>query len=276
MADLSGRVALVTGAARGQGAAIALMLARHGATVVATDICSSIDSVPYPLATDDDLRSTVRAIRDTGGDASAVRMDVRDRQQVNEVVADALARHGRIDVLVASAGICAFAALDDVSESLWNDTVETNLTGAYNVIQEVVPAMTRQGFGRIVTIASGAGRMGIADLSHYAASKWGLIGFTKSVAVETSGQGITANVVAPTAVGTPMILNRNALERHFPDTPDATFEDLHRKFSAENPMGKPWLLPDDVARAVEWLVLDPGVTSGTVVEVNLATSAART
>ncbi len=140
--------------------------------------------------------------------------------------------------------------------------------------------MTAAGDGRIVAISSGAGRAGMRHLAHYSALKWGLIGLVKTVALETAAHGVTANVVCPTSVATPMLLNDATFGVFCPDIERPTIDDVRPRLAALSPMGGPmgvpWLRPEDVSRAVLYLVTDPGYTSGSVVEVNLATSAART
>jgi NAD(P)-dependent dehydrogenase (short-subunit alcohol dehydrogenase family) len=140
----------------------------------------------------------------------------------------------------------------------------------------VVPHMKRRRYGRIVTISSGAGRTGIVNVSHYCASKWGLIGLTKAVALEVARDGITANVICPTTVATPMVQNAATYALFCPDIDNPSEADARPRFEALNPMHVPWLAPEDITRAVLYLVNDPGYTSGTVMEVNLATSASRT
>jgi SDR family mycofactocin-dependent oxidoreductase len=276
MGPLDGTVALVTGAARGQGRAHAVALAGAGAFVVACDIAAQIASVEYPLATADDLRETVDIIEKDGGRANGAIVDVRDSGAVNDLVERTVTEHGRLDILVANAGICGFAQVEEMSDETWQDVIETNLSGAFHCIRAVLPHMKRQRYGRIVATSSGAGRSGMFSLGHYSASKWGLIGLVKTVALETAKDGITANVVCPTTVATPMVLNESAFRRFCPDVENPTTDDVRPRHEAMNPMGKAWLEPEDVTRAVMYLVTDPGYTSGTVLEVNLATSASRT
>lgn len=276
MGELDGRVALVTGGARGQGRAHAIALADAGAEVVVCDIAAQIASVPYPLATPEDLDQTVEEIQKAGGRASAAVTDVRDSAAVTELADRIAAEHGRLDILVANAGICTLIPVADLTDGDWRDTLDTNLTGAFNCIRAALPHMKRQHYGRIVATASGAGRGGMRNLGHYGASKWGLIGLIKTVALETATDGITANVVCPTTVATPMVLNDASYRKFRPDLENPTVDDVRPRHQAMNPMGLPWLEPEDVTRAVMYLVTDPGYTSGTVLEVNLATSASRT
>lgn len=273
---LDGQVALVTGAARGQGRAHAHALARAGATVIACDIAAQIASVPYPLASPDDLDETVTSIRADGGRAHAEIVDVRDSAAVDGVVERILGTHGRVDILVANAGICGYKPVTQIDDQTWLDMIATNLTGAFHCIRAVLPPMTARGYGRIVAISSGAGRAGMANLAHYSASKWGLIGLVKTVALETARDGITANVVCPTTVATPMVVNDATFGVFCPELAAPTRADVEPRLAGMSPMRVPWLQPEDVTRAVLYLVTDPGCTSGAVLDVNLGTSAART
>lgn len=275
MSDLTGKVAWVTGGARGQGRAHARALAAAGAFVVVSDIADQIDTATYPLATPAELADTVAQINADGGAASAAQVDVRDAEAINDLVAQIVSEHGRLDVLVANAGICAFTAVEDMTDAQWSDVIDTNLTGTFNCVRAAIPAMRQGGFGRIVGVSSGAGRGGMTNLGHYAASKWGIIGFIKTVALEVGVDGVTANVVCPTSVATPMVMNPTTLKRFRPDLDDPTPDDAAPIFAGLGPLGVPWLEPEDVTRAVMYLVDDPGLTTGTVIEVNLGTTATR-
>jgi len=275
MGQLTGQVALVTGAARGQGRAHAIALAEAGAAVVLCDIAAQVASVPYPLATPADLDETARLIRDAGGRASVAVTDVRDSAAVGELTDRTVAEHGRLDILVANAGICVLGPAAELSDDVWRDTIETNLSGAFYCIRAALPHMTRQRYGRIVAISSGAGRGGMRNLGHYCASKWGLIGLVKTVALETATDGITANIVCPAGVGTPMILNDHSFLAVRPDLPNPTADDAREVHQKLSPMRLPWLDPEDVTRAVMYFVTDRGRTTGTVLEVDLGTSANR-
>ncbi|MGW0038695.1 mycofactocin-coupled SDR family oxidoreductase [Gordonia sp. NPDC003376] len=275
MIDLNGQVAWVTGAARGQGRAHALALAQAGAHVIATDIAHQIDTIPYPMGTEEELAETVEAIADAGGKATAAVVDVRDVDAVNDLVHRVRTDHGRLDVLIANAGICGFNPVDTMTDGQWRDMVETNLSGTFHCVRSVVAVMKQHRYGRIVGVSSGAGRGGMRDLSHYAATKWGIIGFIKSVALEVGAYGITANVVCPTTVATPMVLNPASLKHFRPDLAHPTADDVRALLAGLSPLGVPWLHPEDVTRSVMYLVADPGTTTGAVIEVNLGTSASR-
>lgn len=275
MGTLEGKVAVVTGAARGQGRAHALALAAEGATVVAADIAGQIATVPYPMGTGEDLDETVAQITAAGGTAIGVVADVRSSEAVQALFDDVDERFGRVDVLVANAGICAFSEVDRISDEMWSDMIETNLAGAFRCIRAAVPLMKRGGYGRIVAISSGAGRGGMRNLGHYSASKWGLIGLVKTVALEVATDGITANVVCPTTVATPMVLNDSTFRIFCPELEQPTLEDARPRFAGLSPMRIPWVEPEEVTRAVMYFV-GAAHTSGAVLEVDLGSSANRT
>jgi SDR family mycofactocin-dependent oxidoreductase len=269
-------VALVTGGARGQGRAHALALAELGATVVVCDIARQLPTVRYPMPGPEDLAETVAAIHAIGVPGRGEIVDVRDASAVTSLVDGIVAEYGRLDILVANAAITGFVPFTEISDDIWHDTIETNLTGVFNSMRAAVPHMTTAGYGRIVAISSGAGRAGMQHLAHYSASKWGVIGLVKTVALEVGRYGVTANVVCPTSVATPMMLNEALYRRLRPDLQDPTADDVAAAFAGLSPLGIPWLQPEDVTRAVMYLVTDPGVTTGSVLEVNLGTSASRT
>jgi SDR family mycofactocin-dependent oxidoreductase len=270
---LDGRVALVTGAARGQGRAHSLALAGEGATVVALDVPRPMASLPYPLATQEDLDETVRLVEKTGATCVGMAVDVRDASAVDDAVQRTLGELGRLDILVANAGIATQSRLWEVTDEAWDEMVATNLTGVFHCLRAAIPPMREQRFGRIVVTASMGGRMGIPNIAHYNATKWGVIGMAKSLALEVATEGITVNVVCPCTVGTPMVLNDEMYRLFAPDIPDPTPEDVHDRFRRVNPIPEPWLAPEDVSRAVLHLVTDRGVVTGSVLEIGLGSSA---
>jgi len=273
MGQLDGKVAIITGAGRGQGRAHALALAAEGAAVVACDIAGPIASVTYPLATREELDETVSLVEKAGGRAIGMVADIRDTDQVAAVVERTLAELGRIDILVANAGICTASAVDDITDQGWADMVDTNLTGTFKCIRAVLPTMKAQKFGRIVVVSSMTGRHGNPNLAHYSATKFGVIGLAKSVALEVARTGITCNVMCPTSVSTPMIHNEANYRLFCPDIENPTIDDVRPRFAGLNPMGVPWAEPEVFARAVLYLVTDPGVMTGVVHEVSLGISA---
>lgn len=264
MGALDGRVALITGAARGQGRSHAVALAAEGADIVALDVPAPMASLPYPLAGEEDLALTERLVEQQGRRCLALRTDVRDRYGVDAAIERTTQEFGRLDIAVANAGVVTTGPLVDVTDVAWDELVATNLTGVFYTLRAVVPVMRQAQWGRIVVIASMGGRMGIRGQAAYNATKWGVIGLTKSLALEVAREGITANVVCPCTVDTPMVR---------PD-PHATVPEAQlREFTRVNPIPRPWLDAGDVTRAVMYLVQDPGVLTGTVMDVSLGSSA---
>jgi NAD(P)-dependent dehydrogenase (short-subunit alcohol dehydrogenase family) len=252
-----------------------LALAAEGASVAICDIAAQIDSVPYPLATKSDLDETVELVRRAGGQCLGLVADVRDTDQVNSAVAQTVSHFGRLDILVANAGICGYRSFGEISDETWNDMIETNLGGTFRSMRAVLPHMTSQGWGRVVAISSGAGRAGAPNIAHYSATKWGIIGLVKTFALETAQLGITANVICPTTVRTPMVENEQNYRLFCPEMDDPTLEDALPRLATLNPMRKPWLEPEVVSRAVLYLVNDRGFVSGSVLEVSMGASAYR-
>jgi SDR family mycofactocin-dependent oxidoreductase len=257
MTRFAGKVVLITGGARGQGRAHAVRFAREGANVAICDIASSeLETVPYPVAGPDDLTETIALIEAEGARALAVRADVRSTEDMQGVVAQTLQTFGRIDVLVANAGICTYGPIGGMAREVWQTTIDVNLTGVFNAVSTVVPGMVEQGYGRIVATASMAGRAGWENIGHYAASKWGVIGLIKSVALEVAAHGVTANVVCPSSVNTPMMHNDAAYKLFRPDLEAPTREDALPAFAAVNLIPVPYAEPDDVSDAVLFFASD--------------------
>jgi len=241
MIDLSGRVALVTGASRGIGRSIAVRLAGQGAVVVAA-------------ARDGHARGTAEEIGAAGGRAEAIALDVTDGAAIAAAVSGVLERHGRIDVLVNNAGITRDQLMLRLKREDWDAVLATNLTSAFTLTQAVLKPMVRQRGGRIICISSVVGQGGNAGQANYAASKAGLIGFAKSVALEVASRGITVNVVAPGMIATDMTRAMT----------DAAREEWESRIPLRR-MGT----PDDVATAVCFLASDEAsYITGQVLAVN--------
>ena len=264
MGVLDGRVAFVTGAARGQGRAHALALAAEGANVAIADAPRPMAGLTYPLGTEEDLRSTAKHVEELGGLCLPITLDVRDPTAVGAAVEETVDRLGSLDIVVANAGIVSTGPLEEVTDEIWHQLVDTNLTGAFHTLRAAIPVMRRQRFGRIVVTSSMGGRMGIPELAAYNATKWGVIGLAKSVALEVAKEGITVNVICPTTVHTPMVQ---------PEGGDDVPDDLVRRMMKGNPIPQPWIEPEDVSRGLMYLVTDPGVVTGSVLEIGLGGSA---
>lgn len=203
---LAGRVAFVTGAARGQGRSHCERLARAGADVVAIDACGPVAANNgYPASTPEDLAETTSLVESEGRKMLAAQVDVRDAAGQQRIVDEAITQFGRLDIVVANAGVLNWGRLWEISAQQWQDVLDTNLTGVWNTIKATVPAMIRAGNGgSIITISSAAGVKAVPGCGHYCASKFGVVGLTNSLAVELGGYGIRVNSVHPYGTDTPM------------------------------------------------------------------------
>lgn len=254
MGRFDGRVVLITGGARGQGRNHAVRFAREGADVAVLDICSGrIETVPYDIAGEEELEATIRLVEDEGRRCLGVRADIRSAAEVEAAVERVLTEYGRIDVLAANAGICTFGPIETMEQELWQTMIDVNLTGAFNSVRAVLPSMLENGFGRIVATSSMAGRAGWENIGHYAASKWGLIGMIKSLALEVADRGVTANVVCPSSVNTPMMHNESSYRLFRPDLENPTMEDALPAFQSINVLPVPYAEPDDISDSVLFL-----------------------
>ncbi|HEX6393834.1 MAG TPA: mycofactocin-coupled SDR family oxidoreductase [Acidimicrobiales bacterium] len=254
---LAGRVAMVTGAARGQGRSHAVRLAAEGADVVAIDLLEDIASVPYRLATKADLDETARLVEEAGGKVLCSRADVRDFDEVDAVAAEAAERFGRLDIVCANAGIISYASGQALSEQAWSDVIGVNLTGVWHTLKACVPHMLSAGHGGSIVITSSmAGLKGLANTAHYTAAKHGVVGLMKVFAAELATQGIRVNCVHPTSVNTDMLHNEATYNVFRPGFEHATLEDAMDGFHFVNSMPTPWVEPSDVSDAVAWLASD--------------------
>lgn len=244
----SPRTILVTGAAHGQGRATALAFARAGWRVVALDVGRDLGYPSYSMGSSADLESLAEACREAGSECLPRIADVRDDAAVGAAVDAAIERFGAIDALFNNAGICAYAPVHEMTEDQWDAMLDINLKGAWIVARRVIPGMIARRSGVIVNNSSVAGLRGMNRLSHYAASKWGLVGLTKSWAIELAPHGIRVVSIHPTGVNTPMNDGLAAMEGSTP------LEIAER--SAGNLLPVPWIEPEDVAEAVLFLVSD--------------------
>jgi SDR family mycofactocin-dependent oxidoreductase len=201
---VAGKVAFITGAARGQGRAHAVRLAEEGADIIAIDICRDYDTVGYPLATEADLAETVKAVEALDRRIVASVADVRDAGALKAAVDDGVAQLGRLDIVSANAGICTIQSWDEVTPQVWQDTLDTNLTGVWNTMVVSVPHLIAAGGGSIICTSSTAGIKGLPYLAPYVAAKHGVVGIARTMANELARHSIRVNTVHPTGVDTPM------------------------------------------------------------------------
>lgn len=255
---LEGKVALITGAARGQGREHARVMASEGADIIALDICKQIDSVIYPLGSEEDLGETARMVEKEGRRVIAKVADVRHVDELTAAVDEAVATLGGLDIAVANAGICSLATTDEMSAAQWQDMIDVNLTGAWNTVKAAIPHLSANpNGGSIVMTSSVAGLKGMANIGHYVAAKHGQVGLMRTLVNELGPRNIRINTVHPTNVDTPMIQNDAIRALYLPDDPDRTRE----KFAAASQAALsllpiPWVEPVDVANAVLFLVSD--------------------
>jgi SDR family mycofactocin-dependent oxidoreductase len=201
---VSGKVAFITGAGRGQGRSHAVRLAEEGADIIAVDICRDYDTVGYGMSTEADLAQTVKAVEALDRRIIATQADVRDAAALKKAMDDGVAQLGRLDIVVANAGICIVQPWDKVTPATWQDTLDTNLTGVWNTMVASVPHLIASGGGSIIATSSTAGIKGLPFLAAYVAAKHGVVGIAKTMANELAEHNIRVNTVHPTGVDTVM------------------------------------------------------------------------
>jgi (+)-trans-carveol dehydrogenase len=258
MGRFDGKVALVTGAARGQGRSHAVELAREGADVIAVDACVPIESVPYDQATAEDLDETVTQVEALDRRIVASRTDVRDAAALSAAVADGVAQLGRLDVVVANAGILSVGQSWELPESTWQDMIDINLTGVWHTCKAAIPHMVAGGAGgAIVLISSIAGLRGSPFIGHYVAAKHGVVGLMRTMAQELGPEhGIRVNSIHPMQVDTPMIHNPATYQRYRQDLDEPTRDDFAAASSTVNLLGIPWVESSDITNALLFLASD--------------------
>jgi SDR family mycofactocin-dependent oxidoreductase len=257
MGNLDDKVAVITGGARGQGRAHAVALAGAGADIVVCDIAEQIVGVPYPLGSDSDLAETTALVEKAGRRCLAIKADVRSQTEMNAVAEAAIEEFGRIDILIANAGISSNSPIAEMDEHIWQDMIDVNLTGVFHSFRAVVPYMIERRWGRIVATSSIVGRMGVKYGGHYAAAKWAVIGLVKSLSLEVVDHGITVNALLPSGVDTDMIQNPATWRYLLPDIENPTREDAIKMFNSGPPNGD-LIAPAEVAEAALLLVSEHG------------------
>jgi len=270
--ELTGKVAFVTGAAKGQGRSHCVRLAEEGADILALDICADLPATAYAQGTPDDLEETVRLVEKTGRRILARQADTRDGTAVQAVVNEGVALFGRLDIVVANAGIISIKPATQITADDWRDVIDVNLTGSWNTVQATLPTLLAQGSGSIIITSSAAGIKGPPNMAHYSAAKTGLIGLMRSLANELGPSGIRVNTVNPTTVDTDMIHWDEAYAAFRPDLTNPTRADVEPVFASLNVMPVPWIQPSDVSNAVLWLASDRArYVTGVVLPVDAGT-----
>jgi SDR family mycofactocin-dependent oxidoreductase len=256
---LAGQVAVVSGAARGQGRSHALALAREGASIIALDACAPIATVPYPLPTKADLEETAGQVEALGGRVIHGVVDVRDLAEMEQFIGDAVADLGRLDIVCANAGISTPSPTLEMSEETWQTTIDINLTGVWKTCKATVPHIVAGNRGGSVIITSSAATVMISgNIAHYTAAKHGLIGFMRVLAKELAPHRIRVNTLHPAGVRTPMVYNEPMYRLFRPDLENPGREDFEAAARSHNALGVPAVEPEDVSAAVVYLAAPSG------------------
>jgi (+)-trans-carveol dehydrogenase len=254
---VEGKVAFITGAARGQGRSHAITLAREGADIIAVDIDGQIDSVPYPMATPEDMQRTVKEVEALDRRIVATKADVRDYDALKQALDDGVDLLGRLDIVSANSGIVSYGPLADLPEQTWQDLIDTDLTGVWHATKAATPHLRAGGRGgSMILTSSDAGLKPFQNAGHYTAAKHGVIGLMKTLAVELAADGIRVNAIAPTQVDTPMLMNPASFRLFAPDAENPTADDLAPPSQALNALPIPWVEPLDISNAVLFLASD--------------------
>jgi len=257
MGRLDGKVAFITGMARGQGRSHAVRLAEDGAHIVGVDIAGGFESTHYPAATLDDLAQTVKMVEAEGVQVLAEQADVRDQAALDAVVARALDRFGHIDIVVANAGIGAHAPTWELSETRWQEVIDVNLTGVWKTVKACIPSMIAAGRGgSIVLTSSLAGLRSYANIANYVAAKHGVNGLMGTLTVELGPHNIRVNTVCPGLVNTPLMMNDETFALFRPELEHPTQDDAAQVFRTMQILPVDWLEPRDISNAVAFLVSD--------------------
>jgi (+)-trans-carveol dehydrogenase len=255
---VEGKIAVITGAARGQGRSHAIRLAQEGADIIAVDACQDMSHVPYALGTADDLAETVRAVESLGRRIVAVQADVRDYDSLKAAVDTGVEQLGRLDIVCANAGITTFSSIEDFDVEAWRDVIDTNLTGVFQTAKASIPHLRASGGGSIIITSSVLALKASPNVGPYVSAKTGLTGLMRTLALELAGDNIRVNTVNPTGVNTPMVQNPAVYALFAPDLSieERTPEVLDERFTTLNLLPIPLVESVDVSNAVLWLASD--------------------
>jgi (+)-trans-carveol dehydrogenase len=258
MGRVEGKVAFITGAARGQGRSHALRLAQEGADIIAVDLCAQVGTVPYPMATPEDLAETVKEVEALDRRIIATQADVRDYDALRSAVDDGVAQLGRLDIVSANAGIAGTAdGTSNLTEPEWQDMIDINLTGVWHATKATVPHLIAGGRGgSIILTSSAAGLMAYPNIGHYVAAKHGVVGLMRTLALELAPHSIRVNSLHPTQVDTPMIMNETIFRLFMPDQENPTREDFAPASQEMNALPIPWVEAVDISNALLFLASD--------------------
>jgi (+)-trans-carveol dehydrogenase len=257
---LEGKVAFVTGAARGQGRSHAVRLAEEGADIIAVDVCAQLDGVRFPMSTPADLDETVALVKDRGRRIHAVQADVRDHDALKATVDEGVRQFGRLDVVAANAGLGSDGALlADMTEKTWRDMIDVNLTGVWLTAKVSIPHLIAGGRGGSIVLTSSVGGLrGHAHIGHYIAAKHGVVGLMRTLAWELGPHAIRVNSLHPTQVNTPMVMHEGTYRMFRPDLENPTVDDFAAVSQGMHLLPVPWVEPVDISNAIVYLASDEG------------------
>jgi (+)-trans-carveol dehydrogenase len=255
---VEGKVAFISGAARGQGRAHAVRLAQEGADIIAVDICKQIDSVQIPLSTPEDLAETADLVKGHNRRIYTAEVDVRDYDALKAAVDAGVEQMGRLDIIVANAGIGnGGATLDKTREPDWTDMIDVNLGGVWKTVKAGVPHILAGGRGGSIILTSSVGGLkAYPHTGHYVAAKHGVVGLMRTFAVELGAQNIRVNYVHPTNVNTPLFMNEGTMKLFRPDLENPGPDDMKVVGQLMHTLPIGWVEPEDIANAVLFLASD--------------------
>ncbi|MFE7741204.1 mycofactocin-coupled SDR family oxidoreductase [Nocardia sp. NPDC057455] len=255
---VEGKVAFITGAARGQGRSHAVRLAQEGADIIAVDVCKQLDNVPFAMSTPEDLATTADLVKAEGRRVFTAEVDVRDYAALKSAVDTGVEQLGRLDVIVANAGIGNEGGqLLDLEENLWDDMIGVNLGGVWKTVKAGASHLIAGGRGGSIVLTSSVGGLkAYPNVGHYVAAKHGVVGLMRTFAVELGQHSIRVNSVHPTHVNTPMVMNEGTYKLFRPDLENPGPADLEPICRMFHTLPIPWVEPVDISNAVLYLASD--------------------
>jgi (+)-trans-carveol dehydrogenase len=251
---VEGKVAFITGAARGQGRSHAIRLAQEGADIIAVDVCEDVDTVPYKGATEADLAETVKQVEALDRRIVAHKADVRDYSGLKKALDDGVAQLGKLDIVSANAGIFSTAPTAELTEEQWGQMIDINLNGVWRTCKAAIPHLIEGGHGGSIIITSSmAGLQGAPNVGHYVSAKHGLVGLMRTLALELAPHSIRVNSIHPTNVNTDMLQNEAMYRLFVPDKENPAKEDFTPVSQAMQALPIPWVEAVDISNAVLFL-----------------------
>jgi (+)-trans-carveol dehydrogenase len=254
---VAGKVAFITGAARGQGRSHAIRLAQEGADIIAVDVCEDVETVPYGGATEADLAETVKEVEALDRRIVAQKADVRDYAGLKKALDDGVAQLGRLDIVSANAGIFSTAPTAELTEEQWGQMIDINLSGVWRTCKAAIPHLIEGGRGGSITItSSGAGLKGFPNFAHYVSAKHGVVGLMRTLALELAPHSIRVNSIHPTNVDTDMIQNEAIYRLFVPGSENPTRDEFTAVSQSMQALPIPWVEPVDISNALLFLASD--------------------